>query len=127
LASTAAGVAALSQVPGANSIMSLLQSGQGLVREIQGAAQILNLAKSLPGIGPLLKDVPGSKEVLAAFDNLGTEVGSLFGIQGDIPVETDFIAFTDFDAASLLEGSDLVIEGAVEYADEALEIFASFW
>ena len=46
LASTAAGVAALSQVPGANSIMGLLQSGQGLVGQIQGAAQLLDQAKN---------------------------------------------------------------------------------
>jgi hypothetical protein len=43
--------AALSQIPGADSILSLLKSGQGLVSEIKGAAKLLDQAKNLPGVG----------------------------------------------------------------------------
>ena len=123
LASTAAGVAALSQIPGANSIMSLLQSGQGLVSEIKGAAGLLDKAKNLPGVGELLKDIPGSKEVLAGLQDYGTALLT----EGFDALGLDITAITDFNAAELLGGADVVIEAAQEYAAESVEFIASFW
>ena len=131
LASTAAGVAALSQVPGANSIMSLLKSGQGLVSEIKGATQLLDKAKNLPGVGALLKDIPGSAEVLSRLQNYSTELSAigqnLFSNVTDLFSGNDITAFTDFDAAALLEGSDTVIAEAAPLAEDAFELAASFW
>ena len=131
LASTAAGVAALSQVPGANSIMSLLKSGQGLVSEIKGATQLLDKAKNLPGVGALLKDIPGSAEVLSSLQNYSTELSAigqnLFSNVTDLFSGNDITAFTDFDAAALLEGSDTVIAEAAQLAEDAFELAASFW
>ena len=131
LASTAAGVAALSQVPGANSIMSLLKSGQGLVSEIKGATQLLDKAKNLPGVGALLKDIPGSAEVLSSLQNYSTELSAigqnLFSNVTDLFSGNDITAFTDFDAAALLEGSDTVIAEAAPLAEDAFELAASFW
>ena len=131
LASTAAGVAALSQIPGANSIMSLLKSGQGLVSEIKGATQLLDQAKNLPGVGALLADIPGSGEVLSSLQNYGTELSAigqnLFSNVSDLFSGTDVTAFTDFDAAALLEGADTVIADAAPLAEEAFELAASFW
>ena len=123
LASTAAGVAALSQIPGANSIMSLLKSGQGLLGEIKGAAGLLDQAKNLPGVGALLKDIPGSGEVLAGLQEYGTAILT----EGFDALGLDVTAITDFDASELLGGSDVVIEAAQEYAAEAVEFIASFW
>jgi hypothetical protein len=123
LASTTAGVAALSQVPGANNIMSLLKSGQGLLGEIKGAASLLDKAKNLPGVGALLKDIPGSGEVLAGLQEYGTAIFT----EGFDAIGLDITAITDFDAAELLGGSDVVIEAAQEYAAEAVEFIASFW
>ena len=131
LASTAAGVAALSQIPGANSIMSLLKSGQGLVSEIKGATQLLDKAKNLPGVGELLKDIPGSGEILSSLQNYGTELSAigqnLFSNVTDLFSASDITAFTDFDASALLEGSDMVIAEAAPLAEEAFELAASFW
>jgi len=139
LASTAAGVAALTQVPGVNPILSLLKSGQGLVKEIKGAAQLLDKVKNLPGVGELLKDIPGSGEVLQSLQNYQTELSAigqnlfsnvkdLFGggsdlLGGGLDVE----AFSDLDAAELLKGSETVIEEAAPVAEAALEEIASFW
>jgi len=123
LASTAAGVAALSQIPGTNSIMSLLKSGQGLVSEIKGAAGLLDKAKNLPGVGDLLKDIPGSGEVLAGLQEYGTAIFS----EGLDALGLDITAITDFDASALLENAEEVIEIAQEYAAEAFEAIASFW
>ena len=123
LASTAAGVAALSQIPGANSIMSLLKSGQGLLGEIKGAAGLLDQAKSLPGVGALLKDIPGSGEVLAGLQEYGTAIFT----EGFDALGLDITTITDFDVSELLGGSDVIIEAAQEYAAEAVEFIASFW
>ena len=131
LASTAAGVAALSQIPGANSIMSLLKSGQGLVSEIKGATQLLDKAKNLPGVGELLKDIPGSGEILSSLQNYGTELSAigqnLFSNVTDLFSANDITAFTDFDASALLGGADTVIAEAAPLAEEAFELAASFW
>ena len=132
LASTAAGVAALSQVPGTNNILSLLKSGQGLLNEVKGAAQLLDKVKNLPGVGELLKDIPGSGEILQSLQNYSTElsaigqnlfsnVSDLFG--GGLDVE----AFTDLDASALLDGAETVIEEAAPVAEAAVEFIASFW
>jgi hypothetical protein len=123
LASTAAGVAALSQIPGANNIMSLLKSGQGLVSEIKGAANLLDQAKNLPGVGELLKDIPGSKEVLDGLQDYGK---ALF-TEGADALGLDVTAITNFDTAELLKGAEEVIDVAKEYASEAIEFIASFW
>lgn len=123
LASTAAGVAALSQIPGTDSILSLLKSGQGLVSEIKGAANLLDQAKNLPGVGELLKDIPGSGEVLAGLQEYGTAIFT----EGLDALGLDITAITDFDVAGLLDNADVVIEAAQEYAAEAIEFIASFW
>lgn len=123
LASTAAGVAALSQIPGVDSVLSLLKSGQGLVSEIKGAANLLDQAKNLPGVGALLKDIPGSGEVLAGLQEYGT---ALF-TEGFDALGLDISAITNFDVSELLGGSDVIIEAAQEYAVEAFEFIASFW
>jgi hypothetical protein len=123
LATTGAGVAALSQIPGANNIISLLQSGQGLISEIQGAANLLDQAKNLPGVGALLSDIPGSEEVLAGLQEYGTAIFT----EGFDALGLDVTAITNFDAAELLGGADIVIEAAQEYAAEAFEFIASFW
>jgi hypothetical protein len=123
LASTAAGVAALSQIPGVDSVLSLLKSGQGLVSEIKGAANLLDQAKNLPGVGDLLKDIPGSGEVLAGLQEYGTAIFT----EGFDALGLDISAITDFDVSELLGGSDVVIEAAQEYAAEAVEFIASFW
>jgi hypothetical protein len=123
LASTAAGVAALSQVPGANPIIGLLQSGQGLLTEVKGAAQLLDTAKNLPGVGELLKDVPGSKEVLAELQTYGKELLDT----GLDALGLDSSALSDFDTSTLISGAEDVIEAGKEYAAEAIDYIASFW
>jgi hypothetical protein len=123
LASTAAGVAALSQISGTDSILSLLKSGQGLVSEIKGAANLLDQAKNLPGVGELLKDIPGSGEVLAGLQEYGTAIFT----EGFDALGLDISAITDFDASALLGGAEQVIEIAQEYAAEAIDFIASFW
>ena len=123
LASTAAGVAALSQIPGADNILSLLKSGQGLVSEIKGAANLLDQAKNLPGVGELLKDIPGSGEVLAGLQEYGTAIFT----EGLDALGLDISAITDFDVSELLGSAEEVIEIAQEYAAEAFEAIASFW
>jgi hypothetical protein len=123
LASTAAGVAALSQIPGANSILSLIKSGQGLVSEIKGAANLLDQAKNLPGVGELLKDIPGSKEVLAGLQDYGK---ALF-TEGADALGLDINAITNFDTAELLKGAEEVIDIAKEYAADAIAFISSFW
>ena len=123
LASTTAGVAALSQIPGTDSILSLLKSGQGLVSEIKGAASLLDQAKNLPGVGALLKDVPGSAEVLAGLQEYGTAIFT----EGLDALGLDVTAITDFDVSALLGNAEEVIEIAQEYAAEAFEFVASFW
>jgi hypothetical protein len=131
LASTAAGVAALSQIPGVDSILSVLKSGQGLVSEIQGAAKLLDQAKNLPGVGALLSDIPGSAEILRDFNNFSTELSgigqNLLGNAQQLFSDFDISAFTDFDASALLGGAEQVIEIAQEYAAEAFDFIASFW
>lgn len=131
LATTSAGVAALSQIPGADSILGLLKSGQGLVSEIKGAASLLDQAKNLPGVGELLKDIPGSAEILGEFNNYATELSAigqnLLGNAQELFNGVDISAFTDFDAGALLENAEEVIEIAQEYAAEAFEAIASFW
>jgi hypothetical protein len=123
LASTAAGVAALSQIPGTDSILSLLKSGQGLVSEIKGAASLLDQAKNFPGVGALLKDVPGSAEVLAGLQEYGTAIFT----EGLDALGLDITAITDFDVSELLGGAEEVLEIAQEYAAEAFDFIASFW
>jgi len=123
LASTAAGVAALSQIPGADNILSLLKSGQGLVSEIKGAANLLDQAKNLPGVGALLTDIPGSGEVLAGLQQYGTAILTE-GLDG---LGLDITSITNFDVSELLGGAEQVIEIAQEYAAEAFEFIASFW
>ena len=133
LASTAAGVSALLQIPGASNIISLLQSGQGLVSEIQGAARLLDQAKNLPGVGALLKDIPGSAEILSSFNEYGTELFTqgLDALGLDAAnldaLGLDISAFTDFDASALLDGADSVLADAAPLAEEAFEFIASFW
>jgi hypothetical protein len=123
LASTAAGVAALSQIPGVSNIMPLLQSGQGLVSEIKGAAALLDKAKSLPGVGPLLKDIPGSGEVLAGLKGYGVDLLQ----QGANALGLDVSALTNFDTSQLLAGAKDVIADAVPAVEEAFSAIASFW
>ena len=131
LATTGAGVAALSQIPGVDSILSVLKSGQGLVTEIQGAAKLLDQAKNLPGVGALLKDIPGSAEILRDFNNYTTELSAigqnLLGDAQQLFKDFDISSFTDFDAADLLKGAEEVIDIAIEYAGEAFDFIASFW
>ena len=133
LASSTAGLAALSQVPGASAITSLLQSGQGLTSEIQGAARLLESAKNLPGVASLLKDIPGSGEILSSFNEFGPELftqglGALGLDAANLgALGLDVSALTDFGAADLLAGSEKAIEAAQEYAAEAFEAVASFW
>jgi hypothetical protein len=123
LASTTAGVAALSQIPGTDSILGLLKSGQGLVSEIKGAASLLDQAKNFPGVGALLKDVPGSAEVLAGLQEYGTAIFT----EGLDALGLDITAITDFDVSELLGGAEEVLEIAQEYAAEAFDFIASFW
>ena len=123
LASTAAGVTALSQIPGVDGILGLLKSGQGLVSEIKGAASLLDQAKNFPGVGALLKDVPGSAEVLAGLQEYGTAIFT----EGLDALGLDVTAITDFDVSALLGNAEEVIEIAQEYAAEAFEFIASFW
>lgn len=123
LASTAAGVAALSQIPGIDGVLGLLKSGQGLVSEIKGAANLLDQAKNLPGVGELLKDIPGSGEVLAGLQEYGTAIFT----EGFDALGLDISAITDFDVSELLGGADVVIEAAQEYAAGAIEFIASLW
>ena len=133
LASTAAGVSALSQIPGANNIMSLLKSGQGLVSEIKGAAQLLDQVKSLPGVGALLVDIPGSAEVLSGLQTLGPEL--LSGGLGSLGLDSlaldslglDISTLTGLDASALLGGAETVIAEAAPLAEAAFEAIASFW
>ena len=133
LASSTAGLAAVSQVPGAGAITSLLQSGQGLTSEIQGAARLLDSAKNLPGVASLLKDIPGSGEILSSFNEFGTELFTqgldALGLDAASlgALGLDVSALTDFGAADLLAGSEAAIEAAQEYAAEAFEAVASFW
>ena len=131
LATTGAGVAALSQIPGVDSILSVLKSGQGLVTEIQGAASLLDQAKNLPGVGALLSDIPGSAEILRDFNNYTTELSAigqnLLGDAQQLFKDFDISSFTDFDAADLLKGAEEVIDIAIEYAGEAFDFIASFW
>jgi hypothetical protein len=131
LASTPAGVSALSQIPGTNNIMSLLKSGQGLVSEIKGATQLLDKAKNLPGVAELLKDIPGSTEILSSLQNYSTELSAigqnLFSNVTDIFSANDITAFTDFDASALLGGAETVIADAAPIAEEVLSEIASFW
>ena len=112
LATTGAGVAALSQIPGVDSILSVLKSGQGLVSEIQGAAKLLDQAKNLPGVGALLSDIPGSAEILRDFNNYTTELSAigqnLLGDAQQLFKDFDISSFTDFDAADLLKGAEEV-------------------
>ena len=123
LASTTAGVAALSQIPGTDSILGLLKSGQGLVSEIKGAASLLDQAKNFPGVGALLKDVPGSAEVLAGLQEYGTAIFT----EGLDALGLDVTAITDFDVSELLGNAEEVLEIAQEYAAEAFDFIASFW
>ena len=123
LASTAAGVTALSQIPGVDGILGLLKSGQGLVSEIKGAASLLDQAKNFPGVGALLKDVPGSAEVLAGLQEYGTAIFT----EGLDALGLDITAITDFDVSELLGGAEEVLEIAQEYAAEAFDFIASFW
>jgi hypothetical protein len=133
LASSQAGIAALSQIPGANNVLSLLQSGQGLISEIKGATQLLDQVKNLPGVGALLSDIPGSAEILGSLQSLGPEL--LSGGLGALGLDSlsldalglDISAFTDFDASALLDGADVVLEEAAPLAEAALEAIASFW
>ena len=131
LATTGAGVAALSQIPGVDSILSVLKSGQGLVSEIQGAARLLDQAKNLPGVGALLSDIPGSAEILRDFNNFTTELSAigenLLGDAQQLFKDFDVSSFTDFDAADLLKNADEVIDIAKEFAAPAFEFIASFW
>lgn len=133
LASSSAGVAALSQIPGANNIISLLKSGQGLVNEIQGAAQLLDKVKDLPGVGALLADIPGSAEILSSFNEYGAELFTqgldALGLDAASldALGLDISAFTDFDASALLDGADSVIADAAPLAEEAIDFVASFW
>ena len=133
LASTAAGVSALSQVPGANTIIGLLKSGQGLLTEIKGATQLLNQVQNLPGVGALLSNIPGSAEVLSGLQTLGPDL--LSGGLGSLGLDSigldalglDVSSLTGFDASALLDGADTVIADAAPLAEEALETIASFW
>lgn len=121
------------KVPGASAITSLLQSGQGLTSEIQGAARLLESAKNLPGVTSLLKDIPGSGEILSSFNEFGPELFTqgLDALGLDAAnlgaLGLDVSALTDFGAADLLAGSEKAIEAAQEYAAEAFEAVASFW
>jgi hypothetical protein len=113
--------------------LGLLKSGQGLVSEIKGATQLLDQVKSLPGVGALLADIPGSAEILGSLQSLGPEL--LSGGLGALGLDTlsldalglDISALTDFDASALLDGAQAVLEEAAPLAEAAFEAIASFW
>ena len=133
LASSAAGVSVLSQIPGANSVLGLLKSGQGLVSEIKGATQLLDQVKNLPGVGALLADIPGSAEILGSLQSLGPEL--LSGGLGTLGLDSlaldslglDISTLTGLDASALLGGAETVIAEAAPLAEAAFEAIASFW
>ena len=120
LAQSSAGVALLSQVPGANNILSLIKSGQGLVNQIQGASQLLSKVSNLPGAADLLKNIPGASDVLA---NIDFSAAAL-----DIPLDLNSLDISAFELpADLLGGADTVIADAVPLAEDAFELAGSFW
>ena len=125
LASTAAGISALSQIPGASNILNLIKSGQGLVSQIPNAAQLLDKVKNLPGVSTLLSSIPGSGEVLAGLQQYGSE---LLGVDiTSLTSNLDISALTNFDTSALLSGAESVIADATPLAEEAIDYIASFW
>ena len=125
LASTAAGISALSQIPGASNILNLIKSGQGLVSQIPNAAQLLDKVKNLPGVSTLLSSIPGSGEVLAGLQQYGSE---LLGVDiTSLTSNLDISALTNFDTSALLGGAESVIADATPLAEEAIDYIASFW
>ena len=131
LASTAAGVAALSQVPGANQILTLLQSGAGLYQQVQGAAKLLDQVKDLPGVGELLKDLPGSSQVLADLQGFKEGIAGIgkdiYNNVADVFSDLDIKSLSDFDTSALLDSAKEVIADAEPLIQEGLEYLASFW
>lgn len=123
LAQNPAGLEILSKIPGAQGLLAVYQSGVGLYNQINGAAQLLDNVKNLPGVGKLLADVPGSKEILSSLQEYGTELLTNAGILDNL----DVVALTDLDASLLLEGSDLALEVGAEFASEAFDFVSSFW
>lgn len=120
LAQSSAGLAVLSQVPGANQILSLIKSGQGLVNQIQGASQLLSKVSNLPGAADLLKNIPGASDILS---NIEFSSAAL-----DIPLDLTELDISAFELpADLLGGADSVIADAAPLAEEAFEAIASFW
>jgi hypothetical protein len=120
LAQSSAGLAVLSQVPGANQILSLIKSGQGLVNQIQGASQLLSKISNLPGAADLLKNIPGASDILS---NIEFSSAAL-----DIPLDLTELDISAFELpADLIDGADSVIADAAPLAEEAFEAIASFW
>jgi hypothetical protein len=118
--------------------MSLLKSGQGLISEIKGAAQLLDQAKNLPGVGALLADIPGSGEVLGSLQSIGSDLfkngAEALGLDpkelaaaGLDLLGLDVTTLTGLDASALLGGSETVIAEAAPLAEAAVEFIASFW
>jgi len=120
LAQSSAGLAVLSQVPGANQILSLIKSGQGLVNQIQGASQLLSKVSNLPGAADLLKNIPGASDILS---NIEFSSAAL-----DIPLDLTELDISAFELpADLIGGADSVLADAAPLAEEAFEAIASFW
>ena len=120
LAQSSAGVAAISQVPGANQILSLLKSGQGLVKQIQGASQFLAKVNNIPGAAELLKNIPGASDVLS---NINLSSALL-----DTPLDLNSLDISAFELPpDLIGGADTVIADAAPVAEELFSEIASFW
>ena len=120
LSQSSAGLALLSQVPGANQILSLIKSGQGLINQIQGASQLLSKVSNLPGAADLLKNIPGARDILS---NIDFSAAAL-----DVPLDLNALDISAFELpADLLGGADSVIADAAPLAEDAFELAASFW
>lgn len=120
LTQSSAGLAILSQVPGANQILGLIKSGQGLVNQIQGASQLLSKVSNLPGAAEILGNIPGASDILS---NIEFSSAAL-----DIPLDLNELDISAFELpADLLGGADSVLADAAPLAEEAFDFIASFW
>ena len=120
LAQSSAGLAILSQIPGANNILSLVKSGQGLVSQIPGASQLLSKVSNLPGATDLLKNIPGASSVLSNIDFSSAAL--------DLPLNLTELDISAFELpADLLGGADSVLADAAPVVEELFTDVASFW
>ena len=120
LAQSSAGLAVLSQIPGANNILSLVKSGQGLVSQIPGASQLLSKVSNLPGATDLLKNIPGASSVLSNIDFSSAAL--------DLPLNLTELDISAFELpADLLSGADSVLADAAPVVEELFTDVAGFW